>query len=272
MITKTSATITNLKNLFIEMFLDKTAKVSNVADGSVVNATAFGVAKVAQKAMKDIAIKEAQIFPDTATGVYLDKAAALYGVSPRKGALGSSTYIRVSADSGTVYDTTVTFVSKNGIRFQVDESLTVGESGYGYVKVRSVNAGYTTNVAPNSITNVNPQPQGHIECTNEYYAIGGRDSEDDETFRIRIKNNLNVLSKNTVEYWTQVLNGIDDRVLKVMAAGLNEQGIYNLYIVSQNGIFFTEDELGTLLEQVQGYFSLSDLNIEGKAVGISLKI
>lgn len=271
MITKTSATITNLKNLFIEMFLDKTAKVSNVADGSVVNATAFGVAKVAQKAMKDIAIKEAQIFPDTATGVYLDKAAALYGVSPRKGALGSSTYIRVSADSGTVYDTTVTFVSKNGIRFQVDEPLTVGESGYGYVKVRSVNAGYTTNVAPNSITNVNPQPQGHIECTNEYYAIGGRDSEDDETFRIRIKNNLNVLSKNTVEYWTQVLNGIDDRVLKVMAAGLDEQGIYNLYIVSQNGIFFTEDELGTLLEQVQGYFSLSDLNIEGKAVGISLK-
>lgn len=271
MITKTSATITNLKNLFIEMFLDKTAKVSNVADGSVVNATAFGVAKVAQKAMKDIAIKEAQIFPDTATGVYLDKAAALYGVSPRKGALGSSTYIRVSADPGTVYDTSVTFVNKNGIRFQVDEALTVGESGYGYVKVRSVNAGYSTNVPPNSITNVSPQPQGHIECTNEYYAIGGRDSEDDETFRIRIKNNLNILSKNTIEYWTQTLSNIDDRVLKVMSAGLDEKGIYNLYIVSQNGIFFTEEELDTLLESAQGYFGISELNIEGKAVGIGIK-
>lgn len=271
MITKTSATITNLKNLFIEMFLDKTAKVSNVADGSVVNATAFGVAKVAQKAMKDIAIKEAQIFPDTATGVYLDKAAALYGVSPRKGALGSSTYIRVSADPGTVYDTSVTFVNKNGIRFQVDEALTVGESGYGYVKVRSVNAGYSTNVPPNSITNVSPQPQGHIECTNEYYAIGGRDSEDDETFRIRIKNNLNILSKNTIEYWTQTLSNIDDRVLKVMSAGLDEKGIYNLYVVSQNGIFFTEEELDTLLESAQGYFGISELNIEGKAVGIGIK-
>lgn len=271
MITKTSATITNLKNLFIEMFLDKTAKVSNVADGSVVNATAFGVAKVAQKAMKDIAIKEAQIFPDTATGVYLDKAAALYGVSPRKGALGSSTYIRVSADPGTVYDTSVTFVNKNGIRFQVDEALTVGESGYGYVKVRSINAGYSTNVPPNSITNVSPQPQGHIECTNEYYAIGGRDSEDDETFRIRIKNNLNILSKNTIEYWTQTLNNIDDRVLKVMSAGLDEKGIYNLYVVSQNGIFFTEEELDTLLESAQGYFGISELNIEGKVVGIGIK-
>ena len=271
MITKTSATITNLKNLFIEMFLDKTAKVSNVADGSVVNATAFGVAKVAQKAMKDIAIKEAQIFPDTATGVYLDKAAALYGVSPRKGALGSSTYIRVFADPGTVYDTSVTFVNKNGIRFQVDEALTVGESGYGYVKVRSINAGYSTNVPPNSITNVSPQPQGHIECTNEYYAIGGRDSEDDETFRIRIKNNLNILSKNTIEYWTQTLSNIDDRVLKVMSAGLDEKGIYNLYVVSQNGIFFTEEELDTLLESAQGYFGISELNIEGKVVGIGIK-
>lgn len=271
MITKTSATITNLKNLFIEMFLDKTAKVSNVADGSVVNATAFGVAKVAQKAMKDIAIKEAQIFPDTATGVYLDKAAALYGVSPRKGALGSSTYIRVFANPGTVYDTSVTFVNKNGIRFQVDEALTVGESGYGYVKVRSINAGYSTNVPPNSITNVSPQPQGHIECTNEYYAIGGRDSEDDETFRIRIKNNLNILSKNTIEYWTQTLSNIDDRVLKVMSAGLDEKGIYNLYVVSQNGIFFTEEELDTLLESAQGYFGISELNIEGKVVGIGIK-
>lgn len=271
MITKTSATITNLKNLFIEMFLDKTAKVSNVADGSVVNATAFGVAKVTQKAMKDIAIKEAQIFPDTATGVYLDKAAALYGVSPRKGALGSSTYIRVSANPGTVYDTSVTFVNKNGIRFQVDEALTVGESGYGYVKVRSINAGYSTNVPPNSITNVSPQPQGHIECTNEYYAIGGRDSEDDETFRIRIKNNLNILSKNTIEYWTQTLSNIDDRVLKVMSAGLDEKGIYNLYVVSQNGIFFTEEELDTLLESAQGYFGISELNIEGKVVGIGIK-
>lgn len=271
MITKTSATITNLKNLFIEMFLDKTAKVSNVADGSVVNATAFGVAKVAQKAMKDIAIKEAQIFPDAATGVYLDKAAALYGVSPRKGALGSSTYIRVSANPGTVYDTSVTFVNKNGIRFQVDEALTVEESGYGYVKVRSINAGYSTNVPPNSITNVSPQPQGHIECTNEYYAIGGRDSEDDETFRIRIKNNLNILSKNTIEYWTQTLSNIDDRVLKVMSAGLDEKGIYNLYVVSQNGIFFTEEELDTLLESAQGYFGISELNIEGKVVGIGIK-
>ena len=271
MITKTNATLTNLKNLFIEIFLDKTNKVNNVADGSIVNANAFGVSKLAQKAMKDIAITEAQIFPDSATGEYLDKAAALYGVSPRKGALGSSTYVRVYASPGTVYDETNYFINKNGIRFSVDEKLTIGDSGYGYVKVRSVNAGYSTNVPPNSIVNVAPIPTGHIECTNEYYAVGGRDSEDDETFRVRIKNNLNVLSKGTIEYFTQIFQNLDDRVLKVMNVGLDEKGYFVLYIVAQNGIYFTESELETLLNQSQEYFGLSELNLNGEVTGIVLK-
>ena len=146
MITKVSNTIANLKNLWIEMFLNKTDKVSNIADGSVLNAVAFGTAKVAQKAIKDIAIVEAQIFPTSATGTYLDKSAALFGVSPRKQALGSSTYIRVYAEPGTLYEVGTTFISKNGIRFIVDKPFTVDNSGYVYVSVRSVITGSATNV------------------------------------------------------------------------------------------------------------------------------
>lgn len=52
MITQVSNTISTLKNLWIELFLDKTNKVTNVADGSVLNAVAFGTAKVAQKRSK----------------------------------------------------------------------------------------------------------------------------------------------------------------------------------------------------------------------------
>jgi uncharacterized membrane protein len=271
MITKVDNSIENLKNLWIEIFLDSTNKVSNIADGSVLNATAFGTAKVAQKAIKDIAITEAKLFPDTATGEYLDKCAALYGVSPRRSALGASTYIRVFAAPGTIYNEDTIFVNKNGIRFQVDQPLTVGPSGYGYVGVRSINAGYVTNVAPNSITTVNPQPIGHIECTNEYYAIGGRDSEDDETFRVRIKNNLNVLSKGTIEYYTQIFQNLDERVLKVMNVGLDENGYFVLYLVSQNGIYFLDSELEELLAQAKDYFGLFELNLDGNVAGIVLK-
>ena len=84
MITKVNTTIQNLKNLFIEIFINKTNKVTDITENSVLNGTAFGVAKVGQKAIKDILIIEAQIFPDTASGDYLDKAAALFGVSPRQ--------------------------------------------------------------------------------------------------------------------------------------------------------------------------------------------
>ena len=271
MITRVDNTIENLKSLWIELFLDKTNKVSNVADGSVLNATAYGTAKVAQKAIKDIAITEAKLFPDTAVGMYLDECASLYGVSPRKGALGSSTYVRVYANPNTVYTTDMVFVNKNGIRFSVDKETTVGISGYAYVPVRSINAGFATNVAPNSIVVVSPQPTGHIECTNEYYAIGGRDSEDDETFRIRIKNNNNQCAQGTLEYWTQVLQEIDSRVLKVLNVGLGENGFYELYIVSQNGIYFTEDELDNLLEQAKSKFGLFETNLEGDVIGIVFK-
>lgn len=271
MITKTSATITNLKNLWIEMFLNKTDKVSNVADGSILNGVAFGTAKVAQKALKDISIVEAQIFPKSATGEYLDKSAALFGVSARKQALGSSTYVRVFAQPGTVYAIGTNFISKNGIRFTVDQAYTVDNSGYGYVSVRSVITGSATNVEANSITQVSPRPLTHIECTNEYAAIGGRDYEDDETFRNRIINYNNKLSDETMESWTQIFQDLDSRVLKVMNVGLGEDGKTHIYLVTQNGSFFTDEELQTLLEQATPYFGLTELNLSGEAAGIVLE-
>jgi hypothetical protein len=271
MITKVSNTIANLKNLWIEMFLNKTDKVSNIADGSVLNAVAFGTAKVAQKAIKDIAIVEAQIFPTSATGTYLDKSAALFGVSPRKQALGSSTYIRVYAEPGTLYEVGTTFISKNGIRFVVDKPFTVDNSGYGYVSVRSVITGSATNVEANSITQVSPRPLTHIECTNEYAAIGGRDYEDDETFRNRIINYNNRLSEETVESWTQIFQDLDDRILKVMNVGLGEDGKTHIYLVTQNGSFFTDDELEELLEKATPYFGLTELNLSGESIGIVLE-
>ena len=271
MITKVSNTIANLKNLWIEMFLNKTDKVSNIADGSVLNAVAFGTAKVAQKAIKDIAIVEAQIFPTSATGTYLDKSAALFGVSPRKQALGSSTYIRVYAEPGTLYEVGTTFVSKNGIRFIVDKPFIVDNSGYGYVSVRSVITGSATNVEANSITQVSPRPLTHIECTNEYAAIGGRDYEDDETFRNRIINYNNRLSEETVESWTQIFQDLDDRILKVMNVGLGEDGKTHIYLVTQNGSFFTDDELEELLDKATPYFGLTELNLSGESIGIVLE-
>lgn len=264
-------TISLLKSLFIELFLNKTDKVSDISDNSVVNATAFGVAKVGQKCLKDVAIVAARIFPDTASGNDLDIAAQLFGVSPRKGAIGSSTYVKVIAEQGTEYKAGESeFVSQNGIRFLIEQGVTVGPNGYEYIKVRSAGTGSQTNVQPNTINNITNAPVGHKSCTNEYYAIGGRDTEDDETFRIRIRNNLNILSIGTREYFTQVFQNIDDRVLMFFNFGVNESAKLQLALSTQNGIEFTETELANLLERAAPYFPLSDRNKHGDTIGITL--
>lgn len=272
MITKVNNTISFLKNLWIETFLNKTDKVTDITDNSVLNAAAFGTAKVAQKALKDVAIVSAQIFPEEASGDYLDRAASLFGVTPRKGALGSSTYIRVYGNPNTTYTAgSNTFVSTNGVRFQIEKTFTIGESGYGYVKVRSESIGEFTNVDANSIVTVTPVPQGHKECTNEYYAVGGRDEEDDEMFRRRILNHQNIYAEGTLEKLTQVLQNIDDRVLKIMFVGVMEDSFIHVQIATQNGQEFTTQELQVLLNGATPYFGIGDMIVSRRLMGIKFE-
>lgn len=272
MITSVDNTISALKNLFTEIFLNKTDKVTDITENSVLNGVAYGVAKVAQKSLKDVAIVEAQIFPETAAGEYLDRAASLFGVPARYGALGSSTYIRVYAEPGTYYVAgTHVFVSNSGVRFTVEESFVVPESGYGYVKVRSEVQGVAANVVPNSIRNVVPKPFGHYDCTNEYYATGGRDAEDDDTFRRRILNHQNMYSAETLEKLVQVFQSVDDRVLRIMFVGLEEDSYIHIKIATQNGQQLSQAELDALLLAAEPYFGIGDMKIHGSVAGIRLE-
>jgi len=113
-------TIADLKSLYIESFLNHTTKVSKISDLSVLNAHAFGIAKVFQKDLKDTAILESQIFPELSSGSYLDNAAKLVGVDSRLSASVSSTYVLVYADPATVYVPGESiFVSNQGVTFNI---------------------------------------------------------------------------------------------------------------------------------------------------------
>ena len=263
--------ITILKQLFIEILLNKTNKVSDVSDNSVLNGVAYGAAKVAQKALKDIAIVEAKLFPDNATGEFLDRVADLFGVLPRRDATGSSTYLRIIANPGTAYIAgTHNFVNNQGIRFELEQDFTIGTQGFGYVKVRSIDTGESTNVDPNSVINVIPIPTGHTAVTNEYIATGGSDAEDDEVFRQRIRNNLNIVSISTLDYFNQLFQNQDIRVLRTLNLGTNEQGNRQLAIVTQNGVNLTNSELENLLTNTSRFFPITDLNRFGELIGIQL--
>ena len=264
-------TIERLKSLVAELFYNKTTKVTAASDESVINALFYGVAKVGQKAMKDIALVESHLFPQYAYGDYLDNVAALFGVPARYSASGSSTYLLIRASEGTTYEqATHVFSGENGIDFELTEDFVMGADGFAYVKVRSTSIGAVTNVNANTITKINPVPAGHIGVTNEYAAIGGRDAESDNDFRLRIIHHPNILAQKTLTFLAEIFRTVNEDVLRVLNYGVDSDSKLTLAIVLQNGADLSESELANLLDSSKSYFAYSDLLPNGNDAGVKL--
>lgn len=270
MITKIT-TVEELKQIFTEILLNKTDKISDVSNESVLNGIAYGCAKLSQRMMVNQAVVESHIFPDTAYGVYLDNLAKIKGISPRNKACGSTAYVRIEGEPGTNYaKDVVTFSSSSGINFVLENDFTLNETGWGYAKVKSKQVGSTSNVDSLTINTMNNSPRGHYACTNEYCAVGGMDNESDEIFRMRIKDSVNQLARNTLSYIEQVFMKINSRVLKVYKGGVDGNNKLNLIVVSVNGQDFSEEEFNELLSRSEEYLSLTEILQE--TTGFSLKL
>lgn len=271
MITKIMPT-QELKQIFLEILLNKTDKVTDVSAESVLNGIAFGCAKVGQKCLVNQSVVEGHLFPDTAYGQYLDDIAEMRGIAPRFGAAPATTYVRFIGDEGTFYNAEQTLLySVTGIVFALEENVTIGANGYAYAKVRATTSGANTNVDPLSINRLNIVPQGHLSVTNEYRAQGGRDYEDDALFRQRIKDSVNQLSRNTMSYLEQVFMKINDRVLRLHKGGITADGRMKLIVVSVNGQDFSQAEFDEILSRSQEYLPLSELLRESTDFALSLQ-
>jgi len=272
MITKVMP-IEELVQIFTEELLNHTNKVTKVSDESIVNGVSFGCAKVGQKAMKEIALVESHILPESAFGSNLDKIAIRLGISPRFDELGSSTYLRLVGSPGTVYtNTTHFFKSSSGITFELTNSVTLPADGFTYALVRSIETGSKSNVDPLSINIVSPLPIGHKYLINEARPVGGRDLESDELFLRRIKEGPNLLAKNTLSYLDQVCNKVDSNILKTLYQGSDSNGKNLISVVTQNGVALSNNELSTLLTKISPFLSLTDLQpYDENYVGVTLE-
>lgn len=259
MITKLTSSA-ELERLFVEALINKTeGSVNKVSPNSVLSGIAAGVAKVAQKSLKETAIIESINFPDSASGSMLDAIADKNGIAPRYGATGSSTYIRLVGNVGTVYEPlTHQFRTSSGVIFQLEEETTIGAAGYTYARVASTTQGLRTNVNSGDINQITTSPTGHSYVINEYAAQGGRDIESDFLFRRRIKEGPNVLATGTLAMLEQALNKVNNRVLRVFFYGLDEQAKVVIAIASQNGEDFSQGELDEMLERGEEFFSLTE--------------
>lgn len=261
-----------LKEIFAEILFNKTDKVTKVSNNSVLNGIAYGVAAVGQKALKDIALIESHLFPDDAFDTYLDDIADKLGISARFGPSQSSTFLRLVGSKGTLYQKGIhTFTGSSGITFDMEEDVIIGDVGFAYTKVRSQDIGKIANVDPLTINKVTPVPAGHSFCINEYVGTGGRDLEQDDVFRKRIKEGANILARGTIAMITQVFMKINPNILRVFYQGVNSKGQVVLAIVTQNGIDLNGAELDALLDRGQEFFALTELKPVGRqSYGIQL--
>lgn len=266
-------TIEELKEIYIEILLNKTNKVTKVSDGSSNNAIAFGAAKLAQKTIKDIAILEAHIFPDSAFGIYIDDYGRLNGTGERFGVRQSSTYVRVVGDPGTTYfPGTNVFVSTTGVNFDIERTYTIGDFGYGYIKVRSQTGGEVTKVDAFSINTVTNPPDGHQYCINEYIAQYGQDSESDDTLRRRVKEGANSLARGTLALLEQIFMKINEAVLKVFYTGRDSIGRPIISIVTVNGIDLLDSELNDILLRGEKFLTTTEMRSVDGSGAINLVI
>ena len=249
-----------LKRIFFEILFNNTSKVTKATDESVINGVAYGVAKIGQKAIKDIALVESHLFPEFAFGSLLDTIASRRGVAPRFVSSQSGTYVRIVGSPGITYTAGVHTFSGNGVIFELVNDVTIPFGGYVYAFVRSQSSGEKTNVPDNTIGTVTPVPVGHNYVTNEFTALGGRDAEDDDSFRVRIMDGINLAARGTLDYLTQIFQKINEDILKVYSYGSDVQGRTKLAISTQNGIQLTQTEMDNLLVDASSFLSIADYN------------
>lgn len=265
-------TIAELKALYLETFLNHTNKVSKISDLSVLNAHSFGIAKIFQKDLKDAAIIESQIFPELSSGTYLDNAAKLVGAISRLSAAGSATYVLVYADPNTVYTPgESTFTSNQGIVFNILELTIVGTNGYAYIPVRSVSVGANTNVDSFTINRITSAPIGHIACTNEYAATGGRDAENDTDFKLRISTFQQFAAKSSHDNLLTNLRMLNANILDIKRVGYDDYGKILISIIACNGMAFSQDELSMFESQLSDFMTLSDIDNQAGVIGVKLQ-
>ena len=254
------SSVTELKNIATEFILNETNKLSKLSVGSVFNAVSYGIAKIGQKALREIALIESQLFPDYAVGTTLDAVAKRYGIFSRLGASQSSVYIYLYAEPGTIYNkNTCSFTSNDGITFTLNDNVTIDSNKYAYALATSVESGEKTNVTPLSITNCINAPTGHKFCTNTFAAYGGRNVESDDEFRTRIENINNSISTKTLQYLAQVALNFNPNILKFVHLGTH-QGKTKLGIYTQSGAAISDADLTNLAIQMREFLALSDIS------------
>ncbi len=207
-----------------------------------------------------------QSFPQTAQGVYLDRHAAMRGLSrlPASRAAGTLRFsvssppaMPVDIPAGTVC------MTADERRFQTTDSVTL-EAGrlYADAPAEALEGGSGGNAVAGAIRFLTACPVAVTACVNPAAFSGGSDAEDDETLRKRVLESYRRLPNGANAAWYEQTAMSHEGVAAARAVGrARGVGTVDVYIAGENGL-----PGAALLEEVQ-----SDLQ-ERREIAVDVRV
>ena len=182
-----------------------------------------------------------QSFPQTAQGVYLERHAAMRGLS-RTNATRAVGTLRFSAQTAPMADLTIpagsVCMTESEVRFQTTQTAILSKGGTSVdVPAEAVEAGASGNAAPGTIRILTACPVGITSCTNPAAFTGGSDDESDESLRARVLESYQRLPNGAnAAYYQQVAMshaGVAAAQVVGRARGI---GTVDVYITTEAGV------------------------------------
>ncbi len=299
--------IEELRNAFNRYLFAYTDKVTKISPNSTLSAIGYGVAILAQRILGEAAVLQTYIDPELATGDRLDDIARQRGVTARRGAQTSTTYVRISFDDtqAVTLRSGIQVTGDDGIVFQLTNYPTTtfpantSASGvrFVYALATSLTTGSNTNVGTGTLTSLQGGAiTGVRGVINEVPATGGSDAETDDAFRDRILNIGNVVAEGTLAKLQAALSE-DSSVTSIFATKplyrlllmgrVNRQartstaqanvGVPKIGVITQNLSQLSDSELMTLQGASVQYLPLNTpsvvfVNVEPVKVSIDARL
>ena len=181
-----------------------------------------------------------QSFPQTAQGIYLDRHAAMRGIT-RAPATKAAGVLRFCVDSApsaplTIPAGTVCMTAQE-IRFQTTEAgvITAG-SLWTDVAAEALEAGAASNAVAGAICILTACPVAVTGCTNPEAFLGGSDQESDESLRARVLDSYQRLPNGANAAWYEQTALQHEGVAAVQVVGrARGVGTVDVYVTEESG-------------------------------------
>ena len=182
-----------------------------------------------------------QSFPQTAHGQYLDYQGQMRGLArvPSEKAVGK---IRFSVSMPPVSDVVIPVdtvcMTEQEVRFRTTESVILAAGALETeVSAEAMEGGSIGNAAPGAVCILTACPMAVTGCTNPAAFSGGRDEEDDETFRKRILDSYQRLPNGANAAWYEQTAMNYGGMAAAKAVGRARGiGTVDVYVATEKGV------------------------------------